>query len=75
MNVLVFFLAIAKAALLTGVGPGIAIAVFLEIRGVRILELGIERVSARAVSQARYWESGLENPVGNKPARNFSEAA
>lgn len=67
-NVTLFFFAIAKAALLTGLGPAFGIAIVLELRGVRVVAIGIENNPGRAVSRA------LSN--GNKPAREeFARAA
>lgn len=45
-NLYILFLAIAKAALLTGIGPALAVAIVLELRGVRIVAIGVEKVSA-----------------------------
>lgn len=70
-NFWLLFLAIAKAGLMTGVVPGLAIAVFLERSGIRIVAIGIEKVSAPAVS--RHTSVALSN--GNKPAREVLEAA
>lgn len=44
-NPMAFGLAIAKVLVLTGIGPGIAIAVLLWLCGIRVVEVGIERVS------------------------------
>lgn len=44
-NLYILFLAIAKAALLTGIGPALVIAIVLELRGVRIVAIGVEKVS------------------------------
>jgi len=45
-NLYILFLAIAKAAVLTGIGPAAAIVIVLELRGVRIVAIGIEQVSS-----------------------------
>lgn len=70
-NLTLLFLAIAKTALLTGLGPAIAGAVLYEFFGVRILRVGFEKVSARTVSQSQ----ALALSNGNKPARNFARCA
>lgn len=45
-NLYLLFLALAKAALLTGLGPAIVLVILYEYCGVRIVRIGIERVSA-----------------------------
>ncbi len=58
-NLCLLFLAIAKTALLCGIGPGIAFAIFCE------------QVSGRAVSHS----TSVALSDGNKLARNVLEAA
>lgn len=67
-NLSLLFLALAKVALYTGLGPGIAIAIILELCDVRIVEVGVEQVSARAVSS----EKIVASDVGNQPAREVN---
>jgi hypothetical protein len=45
-NLCLLFLAIAKVLLMTGLGPAIAIAILYECYGVRIVRVGVEKVSA-----------------------------
>ena len=43
-DLLLFLFALAKASLLTGIGPGIVLAVLAECCGFRVVEIGIEKV-------------------------------
>ena len=45
-NLWLLFLAIAKTSLLCGLAPAIAIAILYECFGVRIVRVGVEKVSA-----------------------------
>lgn len=64
-NLSLFVSALAKFLLMTGVGIGGAIALIAECCGWKIVALGIEQVSGRAVSHME--KSALSD--GNKPAR------
>jgi len=63
-NLLLFFTAIAKFLLITGVGLGGAVVVLAECCGFRVVALGIEKVSERAVSHC----TSVVLSDGNKPA-------
>lgn len=64
----ILFLAIAKAGAMTGLLPAIAIAILAE--HYRIVRIGIEQVSGRAVSQI---PNALSS--GNKPAPEVRRVA
>lgn len=66
-----FVRAIAKCGCMTGLIPGLVIAVLAEKWKFRIVALGIEKVSERAVSR----DTSKEKSTGNKPAREVLEAA
>jgi len=69
-NLLLFFTAIAKFLLITGVGLGGAVVVIAECCGFRVVALGVEKV--RSGQLARTDRDGLiptlSNRDGNKPA-------
>lgn len=44
-NLSLLFFALAKAALLTGIGPAVLLVILYEYCGVRIVRVGFEKVS------------------------------
>jgi hypothetical protein len=63
-NLYILFLAIAKAAVLTGIGPAAAIVIILELRGVHIVAIGFEKVRS---GRFRPSESGSGQVLGSNP--------
>jgi len=70
-NLCLLFLAIAKVALLTGLGPAIAIAILYECFGVRIVRVGIEKVSG----PAQLAKAPGEQMWATSPARKIARVA
>lgn len=70
-NITLFFSAIAKVLLMTGLGIGGAVALIAECCGWKIVALGIEQVSERAVSH----NTSVVLTDGNKPAPEVLEVA
>ena len=66
-----FVRAIVKVLLMTGLGMGGALALLAECCGFRVVALGIEKVSERAVSR----DTSIAIGEGNQPAREVLEAA
>jgi hypothetical protein len=66
-NLWLLFLAIAKTSLVCGFGPAIAIAILYECFGVRIVRVGVEKVSARQLAQ----EEAVNRTLATMP-RGFS---
>lgn len=67
-NLTLLSLAIAKAALYTGIGPAIAIVVLYEVSGMRIVRVGIEKVSASGQLATRDFPKERESPTAMTPS-------
>jgi hypothetical protein len=73
-NLCLLFLAIAKLLLLTGLGPAIAIAILYECFGVRIVRVGIEKVSgARRLAWVQHRPA--ESLPAVRPSRKVARVA
>lgn len=67
-NLTLLSLAIAKAALYTGIGPALVIIAICKVSGVRIVDVGIEKVSASGQLATRDFPEERENSLAMTPS-------